>query len=211
MYVVDFIKHLTDPQYIIHWGSLLVLSLIVFAECSFLVGFFLPGNSLIFMSGVVCYSNPEIIGGVSLPVLILAFTAAAFMGYFIGYWFGLKKMGPRCFTQTARLFVFKKWWVDNYIQAYDDHGAKILIVGRFVPFVRTFAPVIGGMIQMNYRRYMIYNIVGAIIWVGSLASLGYFFGTSAWMQNNIGYLILALIIITLASIIIKSYSFRKQE
>ncbi len=211
MYVVEFIEHLTDPQYIIHWGSLWVLSLIVFAECSFLIGFFLPGNSLIFMSGVICCSNPEILGGVSLPVLILAFTAAAFMGYFIGYWFGLKKMGPKCFTETAKLFVFKKWWVDNYIQAYDDHGAKILIVGRFVPFVRTFAPVIGGMIQMNYRRYMTYNIVGAVIWVGSLASLGYFFGASEWMQNNIGYLIIALIIITLASIIIKSNPFRKDE
>jgi len=209
MEVLEFLKHLTNAEYIVNWGSLALLVFIVFAECSFLVGFFLPGNSLIFISGLVCYSKPEVLG-VNLPVLIILLSLAAMLGYYIGYWFGIKKMGPKCLTQSTKVFFFKKKAVDMTIQYYDDHGGKTLIVGRFLPLIRNFAPVIAGMIQMNYKKYMTYNIIGAIIWVGSLAGIGYFFGSISWVQKNIGYIIIALIIITIASLFVKTRAVKNQ-
>lgn len=203
MEVIQFIRNFSDAQYIINWGSLAFLIFIVFAECSFLAGFFLPGNSLIFMAGILCHSNPEILG-VNLPVLIVLLSIAAMVGYYIGYWFGFKTMGPRCMKPDTKIFIFKKWWIDRTINLYDEHGGKILIVGRFLPLIRNFAPVIGGMIEMDYKKYMLYNVIGAFIWVGSLAGIGYYFGSDPWVFNNIGYIIIALIIITIASLFVKT-------
>ncbi len=203
MNVWDFLKHLTDAQYIINWGSLAILTFIVFAECSFLVGFFLPGNALIFISGIVCYSKPEILG-VNLPVLIASLSFGAMFGYFIGYWFGRKRLGPFLMKENTNIFLFKKKSIDLTLQYYDDHGGKTLIIGRFLPLVRTFAPIIGGMIQMHYSKFMFYNIVGALVWIGSLSCIGYFLGSYPWVQNNIGYVIIALIIITITSLFVKT-------
>lgn len=203
MEVIQFIRNFSDAQYIINWGSLAFLIFIVFAECSFLAGFFLPGNSLIFMAGILCYSNPETLG-VNLFVLIVLLSIAAIIGYYIGYWFGFKTMGPRCMKPDTKIFIFKKWWIDHTVNLYDQHGGKILIVGRFLPLIRNFAPVIGGMIQMSYKKYMFYNVIGAFIWVGSLAGIGYYFGSNPWVFNNIGYIIIGLIIITIASLFVKT-------
>ena len=203
MQAIQFIRNFSDAQYIINWGSLAFLIFIVFAECSFLAGFFLPGNSLIFMAGIICRSKAETFG-VNLPVLILLLSIAAIIGYYIGYWFGFKTMGPRCMKPDTKIFIFKKWWIDRTVNLYDEHGGKILIVGRFLPLIRNFAPVIGGMIQMSYRKYTLYNAIGAFIWVGSLAGLCYFFGTNPWVVNNISYIIIALIIITIASLFVKT-------
>jgi membrane-associated protein len=200
---LDFLKNLTDSHYFINSGSLLLLSFIVFSECSFVIGFFLPGNALIFISGIICNSNPEILG-VNLPVLVAALSFGAMLGYFIGYWWGRKKLGPSWLTETTKVFFFKKKVVDHTIQYYDDHGGKTLIIGRFLPLVRTFAPIIAGMIQMRYAKFMLYNIVGALTWVGSLACIGYFFGAIPWVSQNISYIIIALVITTIASLFVKN-------
>lgn len=210
MEAIQFIRNFSDAQYIINWGSLAFLIFIVFAECSFLAGFFLPGNSLIFMAGIICRSKAETFG-VNLPVLILLLAIAAIIGYYIGYWFGFKTMGPRCMKPDTKIFIFKKWWIDRTVNLYDDHGGKILIVGRFLPLIRNFAPVIGGMIQMSYRKYMLYNVIGAFIWVGSLAGIGYFFGTNPWVVNNITYIIIGLIIITVASLFVKTKATKNNQ
>ncbi|MGZ4033629.1 MAG: DedA family protein, partial [Bacteroidia bacterium] len=143
MHIFDFLKHLTDPYYILNWESLAGLTVIVFAECSFLAGFFLPGNSLIFISGLICYSKPEVLG-VNIIVLIIILSIAAMIGYYIGYWFGFKTMGPRCLTETTKIFIFKKRSADLTAEFYDEHGGKTLIVGRFLPLIRNFAPVLAG-------------------------------------------------------------------
>lgn len=210
MEVIQFIRNFSDAQYIIHWGSLAFLIFIVFAECSFLAGFFLPGNSLIFMAGILCHSKPETLG-VNLFVLILLLSIAAIIGYYIGYWFGFKTMGPRCMKPDTKIFIFKKWWIDHTINLYDQHGGKILIVGRFLPLIRNFAPVIGGMIQMDYRKYMVHNVIGAFIWVGSLAGIGYYFGSDPRVFNNIGYIIMGLIIITVASLFVQTKAKNKRQ
>lgn len=210
MEAIEFIRNLADPQYIINWGSLAFLIFIVFAECSFLAGFFLPGNSLIFMAGILCQSHPETLG-VNLPVLVVLLSVAAMIGYYIGYWFGFKTMGPRCLKPNTKIFIFKKWWIDQTMNLYDAHGGKILIVGRFLPMIRNFAPVIGGMIHMDYKKYMLYNVIGAFIWVGSLAGIGFYFGSNPWVFKNIGYIIIGLIIITIASLFVKTKAQNRRE
>ena len=119
MEVIQYIRNFSDAQYIIHWGSLAFLVFIVFAECSFLAGFFLPGNSLIFMAGILCYSNPETLG-VNLFVLIVLLSIAAMVGYYIGYWFGFKTMGPRCLKPDTKIFIFKKWWICRNKVSFKD-------------------------------------------------------------------------------------------
>jgi membrane-associated protein len=201
--VLALLEHLTDPFYIVNWGSVLILSFIIFAECSFIIGFFLPGNSMIFVAGFLCAAKPEILH-TNLIVLILAMSFGAWMGYYIGYWWGKKKLGPAWLKENTRVFFFRKKYVDGTIQFYDDHGGKILIIGRFLPLVRTFAPIIGGMIQMNYRRYMLYNFLGGLLWVSSLACTGYFLGDNGWVQDNYGAVIILLIIITVATFFIRT-------
>jgi membrane-associated protein len=207
--VLEFLGHLTNEHYILHWGSVLIMSAIVFAECSFLIGVFMPGNALIFVAGAACAFQPGLLG-VSLPMLIFILCFGAWFGYFIGYWWGYKKLGPAWLKKDTRVFFFKKKYVDGTIRFYDDHGGKTLIIARFLPVARTFAPIIAGMIQMNYRKYVLYNVVGAILWCSSLACAGYFFGDNEWVQDNYGVAIIALIIIAIASILTRARVFSRR-
>jgi membrane-associated protein len=193
--VLHFISQLADPDFIIQWGSFLFLIFIVFAECSFLVGFLLPGNSLIFYAGVAVRNQPHLLTE-SLPLLILVLSIAAGIGYWIGYWFGYKKMGPKCLTPTTKVFFFKQKSIDFTIKYYDNHGGKTLILGRFLPLIRNFAPVIGGMIKMDYKKYMLYNVIGAVIWISSLSVSGYYLGGNELVKDYLDFVTLSLIIAT---------------
>jgi len=93
-------------------------------------------------------------------------------------------MGPRCMKPDTKIFIFKKWWIDRTINLYDQHGGKILIVGRFLPLIRNFCTSDRWMIQMDYKKYMLYNVIGAFIWVGSLAGIGYYFGSDPWVKKQ---------------------------
>lgn len=197
MEIIEFIKNLTDAEFILNWGSLSLLIFIVFAECSFLVGFFLPGNSLLFVAGGVCYEHPEVLN-VSIYLLIPLLSIAAMIGYYIGYWFGFKTMGPKCLTPTTRIFIFQKKAIDFTSKFYTNHGGKTLIIGRFLPLIRNFSPVIGGMIHMNYRKYMVYNVIGAFIWVGSLTSLGYVFFKNLDIKKNLDFVMIGILLFIVA-------------
>jgi membrane-associated protein len=190
---LHFIAQLADPDFIIQWGSLFFLIFIVFAECSFLVGFLLPGNSLIFFAGVAVNNQPQLLN-ISLSLLIVYLSIAAAIGYWIGYWFGFKKMGPKCLTPTTKIFFFKKKSIEFTIKFYENHGGKTLILGRFLPLIRNFAPVIAGMIKMDYRKYMIYNFIGALVWIASLSLSGYYFGATNLVKDYLDFVTLGLII-----------------
>jgi membrane-associated protein len=201
MNVLELLKSLTDSEYIINTGGLALLIFVVFAECSFLVGFFLPGNALIFISGIVCYSKPELFT-VNLLSLILLLSFGGSFGYFIGYWFGRKKLGPKLLYKKKTYIIFSEKYIGLTTTFYEKHGGKTLIIGRFLPLVRTFAPIIGGMIKMDHKKFMFYNAVGSLIWIAALTSIGYYLGHYEWVQNNINHIIFGLVIITLISIFI---------
>ena len=197
--MIEFLKQLTNPESILHYGGLLSLLCVVFAETGLLVGFFLPGDNLILLSGMMCASKPELLG-VNLPILILLLSFSAITGNTAGYWFGYR-VGPKLFERKDSL-IFKKKYLEITDAYYKKRGGATLIFGRFLPVVRTFAPILAGVIKIKFSTFMLYNIIGALVWIGTLTSLGFYFGTYEWVQNNVKYIALALIFITMIPIIL---------
>ena len=196
--MIEFLKHLTAPESIIQYGGLALLLFVVFAETGLLVGFFLPGDSLIFISGMICVSKPELLG-VNIFVLILLLAGAAVIGNMAGYWFG-HKVGPPLFKRKDSLIFRRKYLIITQ-KFYNKNGGKTLIFGRFLPIIRTFAPILAGVIRIDFKKFMLYNFTGAFAWIGLLAGIGYYFGTYPWVQENVGYIVLGLIIVTLIPLI----------
>lgn len=206
--MIEFLKQLTDPQSIIAYGGLALLLFVVFAETGLLIGFFLPGDSLIFISGMICVSKPELLG-VNLISLILLLCTAAILGNVVGYWFGYK-VGPPLFERKDSL-IFKKKYLEITRDFYNKNGGKTLIIGRFLPIIRTFAPILAGVVKIDFKKFMLYNIVGAFAWIGTLCSIGYYLGTYLWVQQNIGYIVIGLIIITTIPVLATFIKGRKNK
>jgi membrane-associated protein len=186
-----------DVQGLIQWGGLLGLVLIVFAETGLLIGFFLPGDSLLVTAGIFCTSsNPLGRPLLSLLWVNILVSLAAIVGDTVGYWIGAKS-GPRLFNREDSLFFSKKHLMRTKA-FYDRHGGKTIIIARFMPIVRTFAPVVAGMGQMNYKRFLTYNVFGGIFWVGSMTLTGYGLAT-AWPEvtKHIEKLIIVIIFLSL--------------
>jgi membrane-associated protein len=190
----EFLKQLTDPESIIQYGGLALLLFVVFAETGLLIGFFLPGDSLIFIAGLLCRTRPELLG-VNIVLLLLLLIAAAVLGNIAGFWFG-HKVGPRLFTRKDSL-IFKKRYLETTKAFYEKNGGKALILGRFLPIIRTFAPILAGIIGIPFSRFMFYNVTGAVAWIVSMGLAGFFLGQIQWVQDNIGYIVIFLIVITL--------------
>jgi membrane-associated protein len=143
---------------------------------------------------------------ISLLELILGLCLAAIIGNISGYYFG-RRVGPALFTKDDNI-IFKKRYVEITRTFYARHGGKSLIMGRFLPIIRTFAPILAGVIQMNLKVFTFYNIIGALLWITSLASAGYFLGRIAWVRENVEYIVIFLIIITLIPLIT---TYRKEK
>lgn len=143
---------------------------IVFAESGLFFGFFLPGDSLLFTAGLLAAE-----GYFSLAGLIVLSFVGAVLGDSVGYWFG-RRTGPMLFTREDTRF-FKKSHVEKSHAYYEKHGPKTIIIARFIPIVRTFAPILAGVSGMTYKKFFMYNVVGGLIWTVSMPTLGYFLGT----------------------------------
>jgi membrane-associated protein len=161
-----------DVQGIVTWGGLAALTFIIFAETGLLVGFFLPGDSLLVTAGIYCTSiedgKPPLL---SLPLVLVATIAAAIVGDTVGYWIGAKS-GPALFKREQSLLFSRKHLLRTK-DFYERHGGKTIIIARFLPFVRTFAPVVAGIGQMNYRRFLSFNVFGGAGWVCSMTMIGF--------------------------------------
>lgn len=204
----DFLKTLTDPQSIIHYGGLWLLLFVVFAETGLLVGFFLPGDSLIFISGLLCATKPELLGITFIPLLLLLMTSAI-LGNVVGYWFG-RKAGQTLYKKKDSFF-FRKKHLETTKSFYEKHGGKTLIMGRFLPIIRTFAPILAGVIHIDFKTFMLYNIIGAVAWIGSIGSIAYFLGIRfPQTEDYLGYIVIGLIVITAIPVVITYFKNRKK-
>ena len=163
-----------------------LLFLIIFCETGFVVTPFLPGDSLLFVVGALCAT-----GGLSIGLVIVLLISAALLGDNTNYWAG-RWFGPRVFRWEDSIFFHRKH-LDRTREFYDRHGGKTLIIARFMPFVRTFAPFVAGVGRMPYFRYLAFCIVGAIFWVVSLTMLGYFFGNIPVVKKNLSIVIFIII------------------
>jgi membrane-associated protein len=173
--LVQLFHRIYDVQGLVRFGGLAALTAVIFAETGLLVGFFLPGDSLLVTAGLYCTSA---VAGeaplLNIVTLNLAAIAAAIVGDTVGYWIGFKT-GPRIFTREQSLLFSRKHLLRTKA-FYERHGGKTIILARFLPFVRTFAPVVGGVGRMGYRRFLGFNVIGGIAWVASMTLLGFSLG-----------------------------------
>jgi membrane-associated protein len=207
----DFIrhidKHLVQMTQTMGPSLYFALFLIVFAETGLVVTPFLPGDSLLFAIGVLCAMDPVRLGlpadgfVPSLPVTMLILFVAAVLGDGVNYHVG-KFVGPKVFSSEKSRFLNKKHLVKTQL-FYEKYGPKTIIIARFVPIVRTFAPFVAGIGQMQYRRFVLFNIVGAALWVGLLVPLGYLFADTEVVKKRFELVIMAIIFLSILPMIIE--------
>lgn len=205
----EFFKQLTDPESIIKYGGLALLLFVIFAETGLFIGFFLPGDNLIFIAGLLCATKPELLN-VSFPFLLACMMLAAIIGNMFGFWFG-KKAGETLYKREDSFF-FRKKHIEITKAYYEKHGGKTLILGRFLPIIRTFAPILAGVIKINFKTFMLYNVIGAAAWIGSIGSIAFYLGKQfPQVENYLGYIFITLIILTALPIITAMLKSRKSK
>jgi membrane-associated protein len=194
----EYLQNLTDAQSILSNGGFYLLLIVVFAETGLFFGFFLPGDYLLFLAGVLSAAG---IIAVPIHVLVLSLIAAGVLGNFAGYWFGYRT-GPVLFKKQDSFF-FKKRYITVAEEFYDKYGGMALILGRFFPIVRTFAPIFAGIVKVDFKKFTLYNIIGSVGWVTTLTLTGYFLGRRfPQLKDYLQYVVLGLIIITTIPLII---------
>lgn len=200
----EFITQLFNPESIIQYGGLALLLAVVFAETGLFFGFFLPGDSLLFTAGLLCGTG---VFDVHIATLLFTVSFAGIAGNFAGYYFGWKT-GPALFKRNDSLF-FKKRYVQIADDYYKRQGGFALIAGRFLPIVRTFAPILAGVVRMKLRTFFLYNIIGCMLWVFSLILIGYYLGAAfPQVKDYLKYIVIALIAVTAIPIYL---SYKRQK
>ena len=169
--VANLLHQIYDVEGLIQWGGLLMLVAIVFGETGLMIGFFLPGDSLLVTAGIFAST-----GHLDVLSLLLWVTVAAVAGDQLGYYIGYRT-GPRIFRREDSL-LFKRQHLLRARDFYERHGGKTIILARFIPVIRTFAPVVAGVGQMEYRRFVTFNVVGGVLWVWGMTLLGVWLGNA---------------------------------
>jgi membrane-associated protein len=219
-------KDLVNPMFYILYGGLWLLLFIVFAETGLFVGFFLPGDSLLFVAGI--YSNNlahEFLKSfglgewrfewIDLFVLISLISIAGILGNAVGYWFG-KKIGPTMFHWRDR-FLFKKKYLYDAHEFYEKHGGGAIIFARFLPIVRTFAPIVAGIVGMDGKKFSFFNAIGCIAWVFSMIMAGHFLQKWIYSQfdfdlkKHLEVIVLGIVVVTTAPVLIKLFTGKKNH
>jgi membrane-associated protein len=202
--LIDFILHIDQHlnEIIQSFGvwTYAILFLVIFAETGLVITPFLPGDSLLFAAGTFAA-----LGSLNIFILWLVLFAAAVLGDTVNYWVG-NKIGPRVFEQDIRFL--KREYLEQTQQFYEKHGGKTIILARFVPIVRTFAPFVAGVGTMSYGRFLSFNVIGAFLWTALFVFLGYFFGNIPIIKDNFE---LAIIGIILISVIPMVYEYLKHR
>lgn len=204
--MLALLPHWLEPDWLIEKGGLALLTLIVFAESGLLIGFFLPGDSLLFFAGFLSSDA----GGNKLPALplvALCVFLAAVVGDQVGYLFG-RKVGPALFDRPKSRF-FNPRNVDKAHRFFERHGAKTIVLARFVPIVRTFAPIVAGVGHMKYRTFVMFNVVGGLLWGVGVTTLGYFLGEISWVKDNVEIAAIVIVALSIAPIAIEIWRHRR--
>lgn len=210
---------LLQPQFYIEHGGLWVLLFIVFAETGLFVGFFLPGDSLLFVAGI--YSNMLMHSFIdtqnsfiNLVLLIILISLAGILGNATGYWFG-RKVGPAMYNWKDN-FIFKQHYLQQAHDFYEKHGGGAIIFARFVPIVRTFAPIVAGIVNMHQKKFTFFNVVGCVAWVITMVAGGhyldkFFIETYQFdIKKHLEIIVLVIVLVTTAPVLFKLF-FRKKN
>lgn len=206
-YLIDLFLHLDKHlnEIILQYGALtyLILFLVIFAETGFVFTPFLPGDSLLFAAGTFAA-----IGSFNVHILFLLLSTAAIIGDSVNYWVG-QYIGLKLFERKSRFL--KKEYLDRTHKFYEKHGGKTIILARFIPIVRTFAPFVAGIGAMTYSKFLAYNIIGGILWCAIFIYGGYFFGNLSLVKNNFSFVIVAIILISVLPMLIEYLKHRSSK
>ena len=208
MWLVDFILHIGDhlQELVKNYGNWIyaILFAIVFCETGLVVLPFLPGDSMLFAAGTIAA-----VGDMNIFVLIGLLIVAAVLGDFVNFEIG-KHFGQKLFSNPNSK-IFKQSYLQKTHDYYERYGGRTIIIARFIPIVRTFAPFVGGMGNMNYAQFARYNIVGAVLWVVSFTTLGYFFGQLPFVKEHFSWIMIAIIVISVVPMVIEIIRHRKNK
>ncbi len=235
IYLLDVFhwSNLLQPQWYIENGGLWLLLFVIFAETGLFVGFLLPGDSLLFVAGIFAHKmengSPGLtqqflkligMGGiqnewVDLFVLVGLISVAGILGNMVGYWTG-RKVGPAMFSWRDR-FLFKKKYLFQAKEFYDKNGGLAIIGARFLPLIRTFAPIVAGIVQMDRKKFYFFNVAGSIAWVFTMIFAGYFL--QKWILSQFGFdlkdhleiIVIGIVLVTTAPVIIKMMTGKKNK
>ena len=206
LYIIDLILHMDKylGQIIQDYGTwtYLILFIVIFMETGFVVTPFLPGDSLLFAAGTFAG-----MGYLNIGILFALLAIAAIAGDTVNYWIG-HKIGPRAFSGNIRYL--KKEYMDRTHAFYEKHGGKTIIIARFIPIIRTFAPFVAGVGAMTYGRFVSFNVIGGLAWVALFTLGGYFFGNLPFVQDNFSFVIIAIIIISAMPAVIEFLRSRRR-
>lgn len=193
------------------YGGLYLVALIIFAETGLFVGFFLPGDSLLFVTGLMIANslNPTDNNLVNLVFWISLISFAGIVGNSVGYWFG-KKTGPYLFERKDTM-LFKRKHLLQAKDFYEKRGGGAIIFARFLPIVRTFAPIVAGVVKMDRKKFFFYNVVGSITWVGSMTLAGFFLGENAWVKANFEKVVIGIVVVTTGPVLFKMLFSKKKS
>jgi membrane-associated protein len=186
-------------------AGLLVLLIVVFVESGLLVGFFLPGDSLLFTAGLLINTQDVL----PLWLVLLTVPLAAIAGDQVGYLIG-RKAGPHIFNRPDSRF-FQQEYVDKAYAYFERYGARTIVLARFVPIVRTFAPVVAGVSRMHYRTFVTYNVLGGVLWGAGVVLLGYFLGGIAFVADNVEPIILGIVALSVLPIVLEVLRARREH
>ncbi|SFN46287.1 membrane-associated protein [Chitinophaga sp. YR627] len=201
---IELFKHLINPQWIIDHGGLYLLLLIIFAETGLFVGFFLPGDSLLFVAGIYVGLLSESFYNVPFVLIMVMIALAGVIGNYVGFWFG-RKSGPLLFNRKDTFF-FKKKHLYQAKEFYEKYGGGAIFLARFLPIIRTFAPIVAGIVQMEQKRFMFFNIISSFCWVFSMMLAGHYLDKAfPSLKEHLELIVIILIIITTLPVLIKLF------
>lgn len=212
--LIEIFKELMDAEklaaFVTQYGGLYLVAFIIFAETGLFVGFFLPGDSLLFVTGLMIANSQNPFGNDFLNLLywIVLIIFAGVIGNAVGYWFG-RKTGPLLFEKRDT-FLFKRKHILQAKEFYDKRGGAAIILARFLPIVRTFAPIVAGIVKMDRKTFILYNYIGCVLWVTSMILAGYFLGENEWVKHNFEKIVIGLIVVTTAPVIFKMFFHKKK-
>lgn len=203
--MIELFNNLTNPEWIMAHGGLYIVVAIVFAETGLFAGFFLPGDTLLFIAGIILAhtATPFDTDIFNLIYWLSLIAGAGIVGNFVGYWFGLKS--GMLLLSRKDTWLFKKKHIMQAKDFYEKRGGGAIVVARFLPLVRTFAPIVAGMVQMDFKKFTFYNIVGSVAWVGSITLAGYFLGNIPFVKENLEYFIIGIVLITTMPVVLKLF------
>jgi membrane-associated protein len=215
--IIDLLKTLlADPDklmtFIRDHGGLYVVMFIIFAETGLFVGFFLPGDSLLFVAGIIiATASPAPFDSNFLNIIywILLISTSAIVGNLVGYWLG-KKSGHMWFEKKDT-WLFKRKHLVQAHDFYEKKGALAIILGRFLPIVRTFAPLIAGIVDMNYKKFLSYSVIGAFAWVISMMMTGYVLGSNEFVKKHLEMIVIGIIVVTTFPVLFKMFFGKKKD